>query len=161
MKQDLIDEITKNIENMEVPDMNDIEVAEMAEVSEVIDVPDETEQDVIKFTAMKEDLEYSIKMLRNNINNSERILTKLTKMMIIDDEEISDSLSNQYTQIDAGMNKNIELLQKARKDISIVIANLNKAKAKTEVKKITNNVNIETKEILSTSDIVAQIRGED
>lgn len=161
MNSDLIDEITKNIENMEVPDIHDVDVVEEAEVTEVIEATDEAEQDVIKFKAMKEDLEYSIKMLRNNINNSERILTKLTRMMIIDDEEISDSLSNQYTQIDAGMNKNIELLQKARKDISIVISNLNKAKAKTEVKQVTNNVNIETKEILSTADIVAKIKGEE
>ena len=81
----------------------------------------------------------------------------LNQHMLQEDDDI-DAMTLRYTSLDAGMNKNLELLQKARKDISIVMANLQKAKTpKVAVKSITNNLTLDGGAI-STTDIIAQLK---
>lgn len=147
MTQDIIDQITSDM-----PEELEIEVLPV-EVE-----PSKEDIEVIKFSSMQEDLEYSIKKLRNSIDNTTRIMDSLALDMLSAEDEDKTNLTIQYTSLDAAMNKNIELLQKARKDISIVMTNLAKAKAdKVEVKSITNNVTIEGGAI-STADIIAQLK---
>jgi hypothetical protein len=131
--------------------------------------------DVIKLQVMVDDYKEVREVLLDTTRNGQKILDGLTlDLMDFEDGDSKSEIVNAYANLVGKVNQSVKILASAYKDISSVLINLDKldksAKEKdgnssdSNGKNITVNGNVsisneQNNEVISTSDLIARLRG--
>lgn len=119
-----------------------------------------SEAEAINIQVMTEDFAYGRNILKDQIENTKKILNQLTLNVIGNEEETNAEVISSYAELNKSLTDCMKLFFGSWKDMSAVVIGLDKIKEKIDQgQTINNTVNINTSDSISTVDLIAKLRG--
>jgi hypothetical protein len=115
--------------------------------------------DVMTLEIMADDFKHSREVLKETIDNGRRVLSVATLNLLDADEESTASMTMAFAELTSAVHNGIKTQSTLYKDFSTVLLNIKKLNKDTELKNVTNNVTINTNEVISTTELIAKLKG--
>jgi hypothetical protein len=117
--------------------------------------------EIINLQTMVEDFKYIRETLRETTDNGRRVLNSVTLDLLDSDDDKRAALILSFAELNKAVGDNMKLYMQSYKDISNTLLNLDKIKRSAQEKDpqtINNTLNINSSEIISTADLIKQLR---